>query len=251
MENQAHIQRAHELQSMGKSIRQIASELQVSKSKVFRWLNGQSGKGGNELPIDLIAKATNAQQPLTQKNKNNMDNNNEPNRLEREIALKKLQLEHELELRKLAQQDKELELRKRELELRHLEKDAISRQQQIEERKINHGLRVWIEKERALISEFDYEEIEMDLASFKRHHKKLLKLWEQVQEHMVVYGIDPETHPGHFYFKSLIDLFNEALENAADEIDEDEDEDEIIISYEYDDDSIEFLENLENSDFFN
>ncbi len=41
MENQAHIQRAQELQRMGKSIRQIAAELYVSKSKVFRWLNGQ------------------------------------------------------------------------------------------------------------------------------------------------------------------------------------------------------------------
>ena len=78
-------------------------------------------------------------------------------------------------MRKLAQQDKELELRKRELELRQLEKDAFSRQQQIEERKINHGLKVWIEKERANLDEFDYEEIEMDLASFKRSHKTLSK----------------------------------------------------------------------------
>lgn len=35
MEDQAHIQRAHELQRVGKSIRQIATELQVSKSKVL------------------------------------------------------------------------------------------------------------------------------------------------------------------------------------------------------------------------
>jgi hypothetical protein len=179
-----------------------------------------------------------------------MENHNDLNKLEREIALKKLQLEHELELRKLAQQDKELELRKRELELRHLEKDALSRQQQMEERKINHGLKVWIEKERANLDEFDYEEIEMDLATFKRSHKTLSKLWEQVQEHMAVYAIDIETHLAHYYLKSLMDIFNKALETANDNIDEDEDEDEFIVSYEYDDDSKEFLENLENSDFF-
>jgi hypothetical protein len=179
-----------------------------------------------------------------------MENNNDHNRLEREIALKKLQLEHELELRKLAQQDKELELRKRELELRHLEKDALSRQQQMEERKINHGLKVWIEKERANLDEFDYEEIEMDLASFKRHHKVLFKLWEQVQQHMAVYAIDIESHLGHYYFKSLIEMLNEVLENAIDEQDEDDEDCEYTVSYEYDDDSIEFLENLENSDFF-
>ena len=246
--NQNLIHQAQELQKKGYSIRQIASELNVSKSQVFRWLNGQSGNGGNNLPIDLIAKAN----TLNHHNKNNnkMENHNDLNRLEREIALKKLQLEHELELRKLAQQDKELELRKRELELKHLEKDAIARQQQIEERKINHGLKVWIEKERALLSEFDYEEIEIDLASFKRSHKALSKLWDQVQEHMAVYGIDTESHLGHYYFKSLMDLFNKAFDNANENIDEDEDEDEFMVSYVYDDDSIEFLDNLGDSDFF-
>lgn len=246
--NQNLIHQAQELQKKGYSIRQIASELNVSKSQVFRWLNGQSGNGGNTLTIDFIAKANTLNHHT--KNNNKMENHNDLNRLEREIALKKLQLEHELELRKLAQQDKELELRKRELELKHLEKDAIARQQQIEERKINHGLKVWIKKERALLSEFDYEEIIIDLASFKRSHKTLNKLWEQVQEHMAVYDIDTDSHLGHYYFKSLIELFNKALESANENIDEDEDEDEFMVSYTYDDDSMEFLDNLGDSDFF-
>jgi hypothetical protein len=45
-------------------------------------------------------------------------------------------------------------------------------------------------------------------------------------------------------------MFNETLENAMEDQDEDEEDSELLISYEYDDDSIEFLENLENSDFF-
>ncbi len=248
--NQNLITQALELQKQGLSIRRIAAELNVSKSQVFRWLNGQSGNGGNTLPIDQIAIATNTPQFLKHKNQNNMENNNDLNKLEREIALKKLQLEHEIELRKLAQQDKELELRKRELELKHLEKDAISRQQQIEERKINHGLKVWIEKERAIISEFDYEEIEMDLATFKRNHKALIKLWEQIETHMAVYAIDTESHLGHYYLKSLVEMLNEVLESALEDQDEDDEDSDIIISYEYDDDSIEFLESLENSAFF-
>jgi transcriptional regulator with XRE-family HTH domain len=248
--NQNLITQALELQKHGLSIRQIAAELNVSKSQVFRWLNGQSGNGGNTLPIDQIAIDTNTPQSSKHKNQNNMENNNDLNKLEREIALKKLQLEHELELRKLAQQDKELELRKRELELKHLEKDSISRQQQIEERKINHGLKVWIEKERAIISEFDYEEIEIDLATFKRNHKALIKLWEQVETHMAVYAIDPESNLGHYYLKSLVEMLNEVLESALEDQDEDDEDSDIIISYEYDDDSIEFLENLENSAFF-
>lgn len=130
--NQDVLTKAQELQKQGYSIRQIAAELAISKSQVFRWLNGQSGNGGNNLPIELLAKATNTNQQLNQKNKNNTENHNDLNRLDREITLKKLQLDHELELRKLVQQDKELELRKRELELRNLEQDALSRQQQIE-----------------------------------------------------------------------------------------------------------------------
>jgi len=249
MEDQALIKRAHELQEMGKSIRQIAAELNTSKSTVFRWLNGQSGNGGNTLPIDQIAIATNTPQSLKHKNQNNMENN-DLNKLEREIALKKLQLEHELELRKLAQQDKELELRKRELELKHLQNDAIVRQQQMEERKINHALKVWIEKERAILSKFDYEEIEVDLASFKRNHKALTKIWEQVEAHMAIYAIDTESHLGHYYLKSLVEMLNEVLETALEEKFEEVADADFIISYEYDDDSIEFLENLENSAFF-
>jgi len=248
--NQNLITQALELQKHGLSIRQIAAELNISKSQVFRWLNGQSGNGGNTLPIDQIAIATNTPQSSKNKNQNNMENNNDLNKLEREIALKKLQLEHELELRKLAQQDKELELRKRELELKHLEKDAISRQQQIEERKINHGLKVWIEKERAIISEFDYEEIEIDLATFKRNHKALIKLWEQVETYMAVYAIDTESHLGHYYLKSLVEMLNEVLESTIEDQDEDDEDSDITVSYEYDDDSIEFLESLDNSAFF-
>jgi hypothetical protein len=165
------------------------------------------------LPIDKIAIATNTPQSLKLKNQNNMENN-DLNKLEREIALKKLQLEHELELRKLAQQDKELELRKRELELKHLQNDAIARQQQMEERKINHALKVWIEKERAILSKFDYEEIEMDLAAFKRNHKALIKIWEQVEAHMAVHAIDTESHLGHYYLKSLVEMLNEVLETV-------------------------------------
>ena len=208
--NQDLLSKAKELQKKGYSIRQIAAELAISKSQVFRWLNGQSGNGGNASPIDLIAKTTNTK--------------------------------HGLEMLKLAQQDKELELRKREIELRHLEKDALARQLQMEERKINHGLKIWIKKERALLSDFDYEEIEMDLATFKRHHKVLAKLWEQIKQHMAAYGIDTESHLGHYYLKSLMEILDEVLENALEKQDEDDEDSDIIVSYEYDDDSIEFLE---------
>jgi hypothetical protein len=90
----------------------------------------------------------------------------------------------------------------------------------------------------------------MDLATFKRNHKALIKLWEQIETHMAVYPIDIESHLGHYYLKSLVEMLNEILESALEDQDKDDEDSEIIISYEYDDDSIEFLESLENSSFF-
>lgn len=55
---------------------------------------------------------------------------------------------------------------------------------------------------------------------------------------------------GHDNLKSLMEMLDEELENAIEEKDEDDEDSDITVSYEYDDDSIEFIENLENSDFF-
>ena len=251
MENQAHIQRAHELQRMGKSIRQIASELQVSKSKVFRWLNGQSGNGGNELPIDQIAIGTNSPQSYKHKNQNSMENNNDINKLEREIALKKLQLEHELELRKLAQQDKELELLRRQMELKHQENDQVQRQQKIEENRIFHNLKKWLKTEQALLEQCDYEEIELPVKIFRKRLKELQKLIEQSEEHASSYGYDLDEQPFITDLHQLFDFMFELLNEFEEEWDEDDDSDEIpTISYEWSEEFQDSIEILEYSEFF-
>ena len=90
----------------------------------------------------------------------------------------------------------------------------------------------------------------MDLAAFKRNHKALIKIWEQVEAHMAVHAIDTESHLGHYYLKFLVEMLNEVLETALEEKLEEVADSDFTISYEYDDDSIEFLENLENSAFF-
>ena len=109
-----------------------------------------------------------------------MENHNDNYRLEKEIALKKLQLEHELELRKLAQQDKELELRKREMELKHQEKDMVQRQQQIEENKLPFAVKKWVKEEKKLLEHFDYEEIFVALSLFRKRLNTLEKLLQQL-----------------------------------------------------------------------
>ena len=250
MEDQALIKRAQELKALGKSIRQIAADLKSSKSTVFRWLNGQSGNGGNTLPIDQIAIATNTSQSVKHKNQNNMENN-DLNKLEREIALKKLQLEHELELRKLAQQDKELELRRRQMELKHQENDQVQRQQKIEENRILHNLKKWLKTEQALLEQFDYEEIELPVKIFRKRLKELQKLIEQSEEHASSYDYDLDEQTFITDLHQLFDFMFELLNDFEEEWDEDDDSDEIpTISYEWSEELQDSIEILEYSEFF-
>lgn len=239
------IQRARELKELGKSIRQIAAELEVSKSKVFRWLNGQSGNNGIEMPIALFAQANPTNE--NHKNKTQMENHNDNFRLEKEIALKKLQLEHELELRKLAQQEKELELRKREMELKHQEKDMVKRQQQIEENKLLFAIKKWVKEEKKLLDNFDYEEILVTLALFRKRLFTLEKLIQQTEEHISVYGYEREDQ---VFLDELMKLYT-FLEEVNSEFDEDDYDSEELpeISYEWPEDYLEIIENLEDSAF--
>jgi hypothetical protein len=245
MNEAALIQRALELKELGKSIRQIAAELAVSKSKVFRWLNGQSGNNGIEMPIALFAQANPTNE--NNKNKTQMENHNDNYRLEKEIALKKLQLEHELELRKLAQQEKELELRKREMELKHQEKDMVKRQQQIEENKLLFAIKKWVKEEKKLLDNFEYEEILVTLALFRKRLYTLKKLIQQTEEHISVYGYEREDQT---FLDELIKLYSFLEEVTAEYDEDDEDSAELPeISYEWPEDYLEIIENLEDSAF--
>jgi hypothetical protein len=176
-----------------------------------------------------------------------MENQNDNYRLEKEIALKKLQLEHELELRKLAQQDKELELRKREMELKHQEKDMVQRQQQIEENKLLFAVKKWVKEEKKLLEHFDYEEILVSLSLFRKRLNTLEKLLQQLEEHISVYGYEREDQT---FVYDLMKLY-EFLDEINSDYDEDEDDSEELpeISYEWPEDYLEILENLEDSAF--
>ncbi|NDA63170.1 MAG: hypothetical protein EBX50_14185 [Chitinophagia bacterium] len=245
MDETALINRARELKELGKSIRQIAAELEVSKSKVFRWLNGQSSNNGIEMPIALFAQANTTNE--NHKNKTQMENHNDNYRLEKEIALKKLQLEHELELRKLAQQEKELELRKREMELKHQEKDMVKRQQQIEENKLLFAVKKWVKEEKKLLDNFDYEEILVTLALFRKRLFTLEKLIQQAEEHISVYGYERDDQ---LFLDELMKLYS-FLDEVNSEFDEDEDDSAELpeISYEWPENYLDILENLEDSAF--
>lgn len=81
-----HKEQALQLSKQGKSIREIASQLGIGKSTVARWLHEKSRKS--------TAIQTNNIDPSIQ------------------LEMRKIELQHELELKKLAQQEKELEMKR-------------------------------------------------------------------------------------------------------------------------------------------
>lgn len=249
MEENQQIQRAIALQKQGHSIRQIAIELGISKSKVFRWLSAEPNNTENKSQLIQIPLKTTIENYTKTKNNRTMENNNESQKLDKEIALKKLQLDHELELRKIVQQEKELDFKRRELEIRHLEKDSFLRQQKMEERKLNNALSKWLEKESDEMSENEFESNLIDLADLRSRYESLNKIFSQIEEHMVVYDINPETHPKFETLESLVIDYDGLVARAEHENKDDLDDEDFIFSYEYYDKLIENVQDLECSDF--
>jgi len=70
----------------------------------------------------------------------------------------------------------------------------------------------------------------MDLAAFKRNHKALTKIWDQVEAHMAIYAIYSESHLGHYYLKSLVEMLNVVLETDLEEKLEEELDSDITVS---------------------
>lgn len=249
MANIEHLNKVKELNEQGKSIRQIAAELNISKSTVAR-LIGQSGNAGIEMPIASIASSRIDNESPNHNKANKMDNQNDHYKIEREIALKKMQLDHELELRKLAHQEKELELRKREMELKHLEKDAITRQQQIEENKIKHQVKKWQQEEMQLFEAFAYGEIELSVAGLQKRVKTLYKLIDLLEEHYAIYGYDADEQIHYSNLTSFLTFLSDILESAESELEEDDEPAETAVAYDWSEDQVELLENLEDFEFF-
>jgi hypothetical protein len=133
------------------------------------------------------------------------------------------------------------------MELKHQEKDMVKRQQQIEENKLLFAIKKWVKEEKKLLDNFEYEEILVTLALFRKRLFTLEKLIQQTEEHISVYGYEREDQ---VFLDELIKLYT-FLEKVNSEFDEDDYDSEELpeISYEWPEDYIEIIENLEDSDF--
>jgi hypothetical protein len=133
------------------------------------------------------------------------------------------------------------------MELKHQEKDMVQRQQQIEENKLLFAVKKWVKEEKKLLENFDYEEIFVALSLFRKRLNTLEKILQQLEEHISVYGYEREDQT---FVDDLMKLY-EFLDEINSDYDEDDDNSEELpeISYEWPEDYLEILENLEDSAF--
>ncbi len=123
----------------------------------------------------------------------------------------------------------------------------VQRQQQIEENKLLFAVKKWVKEEKKLLENFDYEEIFVALSLFRKRLNTLEKILQQLEEHISVYGYEREDQT---FVDDLMKLY-EFLDEINSDYDEDDDNSEELpeISYEWPEDYLEILENLEDSAF--
>jgi len=118
-------EQAKELSRQSYSIREIAEKIDASKSTVARWLQESSQNQTVSVQPDPSI----------------------------ELELKRMQLNHELELRKLAQQEREQEYRRRDIERQYAQKQDHEEVLDVELRKILLPIYKWATNQLELIQE--------------------------------------------------------------------------------------------------
>lgn len=124
-------EQAKELSRQGYSIREIAEKINTSKSTVARWLQESAPN-----------------QPISAQPDPSI-----------ELELKRMQLNHELELRKLAQQEREQEYRRRDMERQYAMKQEPEEVVDVELRKILLPIYKWASNQLELLKEYSGEGI--------------------------------------------------------------------------------------------
>lgn len=176
-----------------------------------------------------------------------LEENSEMYKLEREIALRKVELDHQLEMRKQDLIEKELNLKAREMELKFIEKNNLNKQRRVEERKIDLQLRNWVEEENAQLDLHDYEPIFIKTSQYESKIRVLNEIFEKIKKHCEIYDIDPTKY---FYYDDLQKMVYEAKFVLEMNKSEENDKFDGLLEYEWDENSRDLLESLKDSEFF-
>lgn len=268
MEENNLVQRALEMHREGKSIRNIALILGTSKSNVHRWVHSDIHKQPldkieltDDVPVEMGQNGTDVpstKQNINPSNYTTMDRKNfEDEKLDRQIMLKRLEMEQQIRLRKEDREDEEISLRREQLRLERLKLDQPLQIKKQEEKSLHWDLIRFFKRELEIIEEYDnYIEISLDELSEKV--KALRQMLERIEKHCFKYEIEAEELAYHSNTKQLLKYFNNLLkenddldnsEDYDDETEEDEAPEPVIVKYSYDRTSVDRIRLLTVAEF--
>lgn len=150
-----------ELHQQGRSIREIANQVGIGKSTVARWIQDHL-QSNQEEPTD----------PSIQ------------------LELRKLELQHELELKRLAQQDREQELRQRQMQLDQKANSNQDQEREIELRRVLLPIQKWARHELKLMDKSDENIIHSSLPEMKALKDKLSRFHESLSDFVQIHDLD-------------------------------------------------------------
>lgn len=268
MEENNLIQKALDMHREGKSIRNIALILGTSKSNIHRWVHSDIHKRtvdkkelADDVPVEMGQNRTDVpstKQNINPSNYTTMDRKNfQDEKLDRQIMLKRLEMEQQIRLRKEDREDEEISLRREQLRLERLKLDQPLQIKRQEEKSLHWDLIRFFKHELEIIEEYD-NYIEISLEELTEKVKALRQMLEHIKKHCFKYDIDEEKLVYHsnieqlyVHFKNLLEE-NEDLESTEEsEIDSESDDepDSVIIQYKYDRTSIQRIRMLTVAEF--
>jgi hypothetical protein len=234
----------------GKSIRRIAKELGISKSNVHRIIS-EGGTSTRDSPVPTSQQGCPSYE---RDNKNNDFSNNisKPNTIMDsqdmlDLEMKRLELEHQIQMRKLEMQEEELKLRKMEIESRSKGDITIIEKQKQEERLLLWELSDFFNGELSLcnskgIVSIPIQEMEVKLDLIKELKQKLGK-------YCAKYALNSQDMPHYIGLEKMIPTFNSCIDNFEAKNDteddgDDENEDDEEIEYLYSKETLSILRQL-------
>lgn len=229
------------LHSQGMSIRKIAKQLGISKSAVHRTVS-DNGTLSRDTPVPLSQQACPTGVPILKQtilpvNNNNFNYKNSKTMEHydyesmKEIEIRRLELEHEIQMKKLEMQEEELSLRSRELHLKSKQVNSESIKQEQEFRVLNWELTEIFSEELELVD--SKGNIEISLEDGEEKIEALKELRKKIQKFCAVYKVSIETFQLFKYLQKLIMLVSKELDTVYEDDRYDEDDEDTTWSLDY------------------
>ena len=163
----------------------------------------------------------------------------------KEIEIRRLELEHEIQMKKLEMQEEELSLRSIELHLKSKQSDSEIKKQEQEERILTWELQEFFKDELESCGKFGKVTISLEDAEEKLDTLKSLQ--KKIVRHCTLYQLQFEALAFYINIQGMYKLLKKKVDAANEDDDFDADDDEI--EYLYDIQSRTLLKQLQTCKF--